>query len=372
VKIVFIIDSLRHNGTQRFLTHLAGGLHDLEYNQDVIVLNVASDPDIEDLLTQSGCAITFIGKRSLLLAGVGWWRLVANLREIKADVVVTLLDFADTLGRPAARLAGARAIVTALRARNLAKPSWQRWIDRKTVAWADKVILNSKEVVSYAREKEGVRENQVVVIPNGVDDLRARSGALRDEYRQSLSLPPATVLLGWVGRLVRQKNFPLFLRACAALSTKRDWKILVVGDGPEHERMQSLAHDVDLADRLIWLGSRGDVEAWLAAMDVFVHTADFEGMPNAVMEAMAMGLPVVVSDVDGNRELIRNGVDGYLVPCGDAVAFAKRIDEIIDNPDLARRLGEQAHRDVLERFDLHRMIQSYHSLFVSLVRSKLA
>lgn len=372
MKIVFIIDSLRRNGTQRFLTHLARGLHDLDYTQEVIVLNAVSDPEIEESLSRAGCAITFIGKRNLLLAGVGWWRLVVMLRRIKADVVMTLLDFADTLGRPAARLAATRVLVTSLRARNLAKPIWRRWLDRKTVTWADKVIFNSKKVVPYAREKEGVREEQVVVIPNGVDDLRERSGVLRNDYRKKLDLAPATSLIGWVGRLTPQKNFPLFLHACARLSTTRPWRALVVGDGPERGRMQVLAHDVDLDDRLIWLGSRADVEGYLAAMDVFVHTADFEGMPNAVMEAMAMGLPAVVSSVDGNRELVRDGVNGYLVAPGDVTSFARRIDQIIDNPELAGQVGAQAHRDVLDQFAMSRMIQSYHSLFLSLAKAKPA
>jgi len=366
MKIVFIIDSLRRNGTQRFLTHLARRLHDLGYIQTVIVLNNAVDSDIEQALSSVGCVITYIGKRNLLLAGLGWWRLVAMLRRMKPDIVMTMLDFADTLGRPAARLAGTRALVTSIRARNLAKPLWRRWLDRKTVVWADKVIFNSKEVVPYAREKEGVREEQVVVIPNGVDDLRARSGVLRNDYRKKLDLAPTTSLIGWVGRLTPQKNLPAFLQACARLSTTRPWRVLVVGDGPERDRMQTLAHDVDLDDRLIWVGSRADVEGWLAAMDVFVHTADFEGMPNAVMEAMAMGLPVVVSDVDGNRELVRDGVNGYLLAPGDVISFARRIDEVIDNPDLAGRVGEQAHHDVLEHFDMPRMINAYHQLFLSL------
>lgn len=366
MKIVFIIDSLRRHGTQRSLTHLARGLHELGYTQEVIVLNATSDSDIEKSLAEAGCAITYIGKRDLLLAGVGWWRLVAMLRKIKPYVVVTMLDFADTLGRPAARLAGCRVLVTSIRARNLAKPSWRRWLDRKTMKWADKVVFNSKQVVPYAREKEGVREEQVVVIPNGVEDLRARSCALRNGYRKKLDLAPTTSLIGWVGRLKPQKNFPLFLHACARLSTTRQWKILVVGDGPERYRMQTLANDVDLADRLIWLGSRADVEGWLAATDVFVHTSDFEGMPNAVMEAMAMGLPVIASDVDGNRELIRDGINGYLLAPGDVIGFARRIDQIIDNPELADRLGEQAHRDVLQHFDMPRMINAYHQLFLSL------
>jgi glycosyltransferase involved in cell wall biosynthesis len=87
-------------------------------------------------------------------------------------------------------------------------------------------------------------------------------------------------------------------------------------------------------------------------MDIFVHTSDFEGMPNAVMEAMAMGLPVVASAVDGTCELIGDGVSGYLLPPGDVDAFAERIRELMEDSDLAHQLGEKAHRDVLERFGM--------------------
>jgi glycosyltransferase involved in cell wall biosynthesis len=366
VKIVFIIDSLQRYGTQRFLTHLVRGLRDLGYVQTVIALNNRSDADIEDELSSAGCSIIRIGKFALLLAGAGWFRLVAILRRSKPDLVLTMLDFADTLGRPAARLAGCGQLVTLIRARNLAKPPWRRWLDRHTITWADKVVFNSERIVSYGLEREGIRERQVRVIPNGVEDLRARSGSLRSDRRKELDLKPTTLLLGWMGRLSRQKNLPLLLRACSRLTSTREYKILILGDGPERARTLSVACELKLNDRVIWLGSRSDVEGWLATMDLFVHTADFEGMPNALMEAMAMGLPVIASDVDGNRELIQDGISGFLVPAGDVAAFAGRIDELISNRDLANRMGEAAHHHILERFSIARMIQAYHELFLSL------
>lgn len=372
MKIVFIIDSLRRHGTQRFLTHLARGLDGFGYEQTVITLNMASDSDVEQALVSAGCAIKRIGKFALLCGGAGWWRLVAILKRSKPDIVMTLLDFADTLGRPAARLAGCATLLTSIRARNLTKPSWQRWFDRKTVRWADKVIFNSQHIVAYGRQNEGVAEKQVIIIPNGVDDLLVRSRALRTGYRQQLGLSPGTVLVGSVARFNAQKNLTLLLSAAAKLPVNREWKILLVGDGPERSRLVALGRELGLTLRLIWLGVRDDVEGWLAAMDIFVHTADFEGMPNAVMEAMAMGLPVIASAVDGNLELIRDGLSGYLVPPGDVDTFAKRIGELIQNPSLARRFGDQAHRDVLDRFGMPRMIDAYHHLFSSLARNKTA
>jgi glycosyltransferase involved in cell wall biosynthesis len=362
---------MRH-GTQRFLTYLARGLSDLGYTQRVIVLNKAFDPEFEEALSSVGCGITYIGKFMFLLGGAGWWRLVALLRRSRPDVVMTMLDFADTLGRPAARLAGCPVLVSSIQVRNLTKPLWRRWIDRKTGSWAAKIVFNTNEIVNYARETEGVREDQVVVIPNGVEDLLAQSGALRNPRRNELRIGTETVLLGMVGRLYRQKNVPLLLRSAARLSTARPWKILVVGDGPERQRLVTLARELALSERIIWLGSREDVGGWLAAMDIFVHTADFEGMPNAVMEAMAMALPVVASNVDGNRELIRNEVSGYLVTPGNVCAFTEQIQQLMDNPDRAHEVGQKAHQEVLERFNMPRMVRAYDQLFVSLGHAQSA
>jgi glycosyltransferase involved in cell wall biosynthesis len=370
VKIVFIIDSLRRHGAQRFLTYLVRGLNDLGYSQRVVVLNKVVDSDIERALSSASCDVAYIGKAALLLAGAGWWRLVAVLKRSKPDVVMTVLDFADTLGRPAARLAGCPVLVSCIQVRNLGKPFWRRWLDRKTVSWADKVIFNSNEIVDYAREMDGVEKDQVVVIPNGVEDLLARSGGRRKACRQELKIGTEIVLLGAVGRLYRQKNLSLLLRIAAQLPPARTWKILVVGDGPERTRLIALTRQLGLTERVIWLGSHDDVEGWLAAMDIFVHTADFEGMPNAVMEAMAMGLPVVASNVDGNRELIRNGVTGFLIPAGDARGFAEQIQQLIDDPDRRREIGERAHREMRERFSMGRMIRSYDQLFISLGKSE--
>src|SRR5437764_817541 len=139
MKVVFIIDSLQRHGAQRFLTHLARGLRNLGYAQTVIALNDASDPDIEQALSAAQCDIIRIGKFAFLLGGIGWWRLIGSLKRLRPDAVMTMLDFADTLGRPAARLAGCGSVVTSIRARNLAKPSWQRWLDRRTISWASRV-----------------------------------------------------------------------------------------------------------------------------------------------------------------------------------------------------------------------------------------
>lgn len=369
VKIVFIIDSLRRHGTQRFLLHLARGLHRLGYKQTVVVLNDVCDSEIEKGLAAARCSVIRIGKPAFLAAGYGWWRLVSNLRRLQPDVVMTMLDFADTVGRPAARLAGCPVLLSSIRVRNVSKPFWRRWVDGKTIRWCQKVVFNSRHVADYSRRKEAVRAEQIVVIPNGVNDLRVGHDQWRRDFRKRLEMEEEeTALIGAVARLHPQKNLTLFLRALAQLSTDRPWKAVILGDGPARHALLGEARILGLTDRVSFLGARTDVESWLAAMDLFVHTADFEGMPNAVMEAMAMGLPVVASDVDGTRELIADGQNGFLVPAGDAAGFAERMEELMEKRELRLRLGKEAHRTVLDRFGMARMVGDYDRLFHSLVK----
>ncbi len=367
MNIVVIIDSLQRHGAQRFLTQLVRGLQERGYTQTVITLNDVGADDVEESLVKANCKVIRIGRRAFLLGGFGWWQLIRILRCLQPDVVMTMLDFADTLGRPAARMAGCAAVVTSIRARNLAKPAWRRWLDRQTIPWARKVVFNSEQIVAYGCAREGVRPEQVVVIPNGVDDLRARATRLRQEYRRQLGIPDKTVLLGAVGRLHRQKNYDLLLQSVAKLRTSDDWKLMVIGEGPERNGLVRLAAALKLEDRVIWLGERADVEGWYAAMDIFAHPARFEGMPNAVMEAMASGLAVVASNVDGTKDLIDNGRTGYLVEPGDLDGFVARISQLLRSPRERGTMGEEAHGEMLERFSIDQMVLSYDQLFQSLL-----
>lgn len=362
MKIIYIIDSLCRHGAQRYLLYLVRGLRPLGYQQLVISLNKAGDADVEEALCDSGCNVIKIGKAAVAFI-VGWLRLIAILRRRNADVVMTILDYSDTLGRPAARLAGCRCIISAIQLRNVTKPFWRRCLDRWTIRWAHHVVFNSQHIVSFALENDGVSAEQIVVIPNAVEDLQARSGNLRAEYRAQFQLGPDVRLIGAVGRLAAQKNYPLLLKAASRLPPLPPWKLVIVGDGRQRELLAALGRQLGLAERLIWLGARADVEGCFAAMDIFAHTSDYEGMPNAVMEAMAMALPVVASEVDGTMELIENGKTGFLVRPGDTAGFTEKLHQLLLDVDGGQAMGRMAHENVLQRYNQDRMVGAFDQLF---------
>ena len=257
-------------------------------------------------------------------------------------------------------------MVTSIRARNIDKRPWQFSLDRLTMPWADRVVFNSKNVVDFSILNEGVRPEQVVVIPNGVP---ARDQAPdKPTLRARLGLPNDCPLIGTVGRLRPQKGVEVLLHAFQWVIIEEPTTVLlVIGDGELRPDLERLAHTLGVADSVRFLGERPDVSDILPALDVYAHPALFEGMPNAVMEAMAAGLPVVATDVDGTRELIEDGNTGWLVPSGDAPKLAERILILFADPLAARHAGQAAARKIHAAYSLEAMVAGFDDLYRSLL-----
>jgi glycosyltransferase involved in cell wall biosynthesis len=227
--------------------------------------------------------------------------------------------------------------------------------------WADTVILNSATVREFAIAHEGARSERIVVIPNGVCADEYRTSSDPASLRAELGLPSDRRLLGGVGRLTHQKGFDLLLAALARLA-EPDVDLLLAGTGEEESRLRSQACELGLADRVHFAGYRRDVPRLLGALDVYVHPARFEGMPNALLEAMAAACPIVASAVDGNRELIDDGVHGWLVPPDDADALAGAIDASLRDQMTAARRGRAARQRAEEQFSIGTMIDAWEAI----------
>jgi glycosyltransferase involved in cell wall biosynthesis len=362
VRLLVFLDSLRRHGAQRFLVRLAEGLRARGHAVRVVALRGRADPELCRRLHAAGAEFRVLGLPRLLLGGL-LGPLWAEARRHPDAVVLTLLPWADTLGRPAARLAG-RPVATSIRARNLDKPAWQRALDRRTMPWASAVIFNSPEVVDWSQRHEGVSPAQTVVIPNGVEDLADPGGARRAERREALGLTDEDFLLGSVGRLYPQKDHATLLRALARLQAVHgaDFKLLVLGDGPLRGALERQARELGVDDLVQWRGEQEDLRSWYPAFDLLVHTATFEGLPNAVLEAMSAGTPVVATDVDGCRDLIAPGETGELVPPGDPAALAAAIQTARRAPEAARACAARGQQRVRERFSLAAMTDAWEAV----------
>ncbi len=177
-------------------------------------------------------------------------------------------------------------------------------------------------------------------------------------------------VLGSVARLSAVKNHALLLRA-AAQALPEDGRLLLVGDGPERARLVALARELGLSDRALFVGGRHGVPQILAALDAFALCSIAEGLPLAVLEAMAAGLPVVATAVGGVPTALTHGYTGFLVPSGDAEALAARLTALRDNPALAAQMGRYGRKVTLQRYSAARMVERYMDLYALLLVRQL-
>ncbi|HSW28994.1 MAG TPA: glycosyltransferase [Longimicrobiales bacterium] len=366
MNLVHIVDNLAVGGAQAMLRVVVAGLAARGYRQHVICLNEVFSPPVVQSLRDAGASVEVIG-RPLLFSTVGFWRIVAALRRRRPAIVHTMMPWGDLVGRTAARLAGARPVVSTVTARYATKPRIQLLLDRATAGWADRFVFESSEIVPFSIAHEGVRPDQVRCIPNGVKwDDRDRGEAaarLREEFGGG-----ARMIIGMVARLHSQKAHADVIEALVRLGREsEDLRVWFVGDGPERARLAALAERRGVQDCIVFAGERHDARDWIAAMDLFVHPTYFEGLPVAVLEAMAESRPVVASDVDGLREVIVPGVHGWLVPPGDVEALADAIRTALGDRERTARVARAGAERVRSEFTATRVIESYDALFRSLV-----
>lgn len=208
-------------------------------------------------------------------------------------------------------------------------------------------------------------ECRTLCIPNGVDTARFYPNeAGRAARRQTLGASPDTCVIGSVGRLDPIKDYSLLLRALARMGpAARTWRLVLVGDGPLRAVLEREARELGISDRVYLAGRQVDVENWLRAFDVFVLPSLSEGMSNAVLEAMAVGLPVVCRDLAAHREVIEPGIHGVLLDPCDEDALAGTLTDLVASMERRRELACNARIHVQERFTLDRMISLHAELY---------
>jgi len=269
-----------------------------------------------------------------------------------------MLFASDLIGRPLARAAGIPRIVTSIQTHDQFYTSLQRWLLRQTAIFTDLVLLNSIHIQAFAVKEEGVDPAKIRIIYNGIDTSRYSLLDTRAQLLNEFNFPGGSFILGSVGRLTYQKGFDLLLAALAQLRLDNVYTI-IAGSGEELEPLRAQAQRLKIDEKVIFAGYRRDIPRLLAGVDLYVHSSRFEGMPIAVLEAMASGRPIVATAVDGTRELIQDGVEGWLVPPDDVQALAQAIETALLERDEARRRGIAARHRAQARFNLDDILDAW-------------
>jgi glycosyltransferase involved in cell wall biosynthesis len=225
-------------------------------------------------------------------------------------------------------------------------------------------------VADFAARVIRIRPDRLLVIPNGIslEDVPPADPA---EARAILGLSADTLVMGTVGRLQPVKGTRYLLEAFTQLAAvHEDVVLLLVGDGPERASLQVLAQQLGIAKSVRFLGDRQDVSRCLHTMDVFVLPSIWEGMPNAALEAMAVGLPVVATAAGGTPEVVVDGVTGLLVPPRDPDALARAVARLLRDSDLRRTMGQAGRVRAKQRFSIEETVRRTEELYTTLLKEK--
>ena len=222
----------------------------------------------------------------------------------------------------------------------------------------------SEDIARSARRLGTVPSNKVQVVLNGIDVDRYADDCQRAAVRAELKIPADATVLGTVGRLAEVKRQDLLLRAFGSLSVDFPrLNLLLVGDGPERQSLEQLAASLDVRDRVIFAGYQASPQRFLAAMDIFALTSRLEGLPLALLEAWATGLPAVASAVGGIPQVVETGRTGILFPGGDLAALEIALRELLLDPAKRRQLGAAGRDKVRETYSLERMAAEYDACY---------
>ena len=358
---MMLLNVLRYIDRRRFSPH---------------VLSLTTKGEIGARIETLGIPVETLGMRRGRFSPTKFVRLVRRIRELFPDAVHTWMYHADLLGGLAARLAGVRALAWSIHHSDLSPSENKRSTLSTMKACAilsrriPRKILCCARVAKEIHVSAGYDEGKMVVIPNGFDLAQfSPDSDARVSVRSELGLPDDTPLVGVIARFDPQKNHAGFFESAARIYRSRpDVHFLLAGAGVEGNN-PTLRHAIQRAGvsgNTHLLGRREDIPRLMAALDVLVSSSFGEAFPNVLGEAMACGVPCVVTDVGDSEDIV--GETGRVVASGNMAGLAYNIVEILELSDKERRaLGAEARERVQARYDIGRVARQYEEFYESLV-----
>lgn len=359
--IAHLINGLGRGGAEKLLPDLIR--HGAEKSRYAVGYFLPWKDALAPELAELGASVTCFdaGSRGALLLRVR--RVAAWLRRERADILHAHLPLAGVVGRLAGRWAGVPVVYTEHNLQERYHP-WTRRLNAWTWRLQERVIAVSGEV-AHSIDRHLAQRVPVDVVQNGIAVERfSRYPVDRPRIRQTLGLPPEAQVVGTVAVFRSQKRLDHWLQTAALVRARHpEAHFLLVGDGPLRADLESTARRLELTDSVVWPGLCQDVRPYLAAMDVYLMSSAFEGLPLALLEAMAMELPVVATSVGGIPEVVVEEETGHLTPPGQPARLAAAVARLLEDPPRGRRLGEAGRRRVEERFSIERMAREVEAIY---------
>lgn len=356
MKIIWWIDSIALGGAQTWLTLITRELAKKGYEQTIISVNDRVDPRVLEYFSREDIKFQVIGKTGLL-AGYGILRVLFQLKRERFDASVTTLFFSDLIGQVVTSLAGIPLRVSAQQSSNQHYGLMRCLLLRSVLRLSNCIVLNSAKYLEVNRKRYLPDSTPITVIPNAVD-VPSHGGGLPILRRRK---DDQEFVLGMVGRLAVEKEHEIAIRALAQLK-HRNVRLVITGEGPHGRHLKEVANKLGVDEQVEFLGYVSDVHEVYKKIDVLLQISKYEGLPTALLEAMAAGCPVIATSVDGTKELVREGSTGWVVPANDPGALAEVVERILFEPIEVERRVKNAFGLVSKHYDMSKTAQRWIAL----------
>lgn len=375
IKILHILEATI-GGTRTHLNYLVRNLDQEKFEIAVIVSAKRTAAFCQDISAMKRLGIRvfeidMIRQISLIQDLKSFFKIFFILKKHRFEIIHTHSSKAGVLGRVSAKLTRAPVILYSPHAfaflgyPNRISHFILRKIEQILGKITTKIICVSESEKQIALENKIGKNKQFVVIQNGIQpnplNLQRPASPRKTDFSRE------KIIIGTVGYFRRQKNYPMFLQAAKlVIREKSNVKFLVIGDGEKRCEIQRLLTELDLNTHFILTGHVENVVEYYQMMDIFVLTSFWEGLPYAILEAMAAGVPVVATDVPGTRDIIRHSENGLLVSINNVDLLASTLLSLVENPELRQNIAIKGYSHILNNFNIEKNIKTYDTLYQEL------
>ena len=376
MRILQLVYSLDIGGLEQVVVNLCRGLDQGDVDCFVGCLSHPG-PKFEETKPKGYWIGGLQNKRPRFLDLTTLWKLCRYLRRERIDLIHSHNPMAHLYGSVASMVTGIPQIQTVHgRGSPMARNHQRRaWLRRTLTHLTQKMVAVSLDVERKLIDVDRLPPSKILTILNGIDTetIRPVDPITKRQLRRERGIPDEALVIGSVGRLAPEKNYPLLVEAVAkVLQQAPTVYLLLVGDGIERTIIEKAVATYQVNHRCLLAGVQAQPSLWLQCCDLFCLSSNTEGTSISLLEAMACGVPVVVTDVGGNREIVQPPTCGLIVPARDPQALAKVSLELLRDPLRRKQMGVVGRQRVIQNFSVEIMTQNYARLYDELLSRKLA
>ena len=369
INVIHIVEELTIGGFEKILTAIALGLDKKKYNVSVWCLREGGF--FADKLVKEGIDVRIL-HISTSRNPLSIYKLYKLLKRHKFDIIHTHAYSAGTIGRVSAFLAGVPVIISHNHSVYDYYNKFYHLVEWILSLVTDRVICISEVVNRFVNKTQMINAGKLITIHNGIDDVCDVTEKSSSYLKKELGIPIKHSVVGTIAHLEEHKGLKYLLKAASLLLASRsDISFLFVGEGTLKGELKKLCVDLKIEKDVIFAGERSDIPGLLFSIDIFVLPSLREGLPLAILEAMACGKPVIATNVGGIPEVLKDGENGILVSPKDPEALYRAMNELLDNRKKREKMGRKGKRVCDESFRAKIMVENIEGLYDFFINKKV-